>query len=145
MLEVVRARAVASRWHLAPLAISGTALILVTLARPSLVADTRIIVLLPGLLLMALVLCHYQQTIPAAVALVFLWAGTPLWGSDGMQIARWWILGMAALVGALIWITGKVALHFSAIHFFAAFVALAAFTTVFQSVNPWMTLLKATS
>jgi len=130
---------------LAAVMILGCAGVLtVALLRPYYFSDPRLLGSLIFLQLTAAILWRYQQRFFLFLILIFLWAGTPLPMHDVWTVGRWFVLGVGAATGVVLW-TRIPHRPFAGLHLAAAGCVLAALASALVSAYPEVAFLKAAS
>ncbi len=126
--------------------LSALALLTVVIAarRPQLVTDPRYMGMLIIAEIVAVCLWHYEEVYYPFLILTFLWAGTDFPLRSAAQTLRWVVLGTAAWVGFVIWISKK-GHRFGIFHLVGFFCIIAALSSALVSQLPQTALLKAGS
>jgi O-antigen ligase len=89
-------------------------------------------------------LWHFETVFFPLLMVVFVWAGSDVPITGAMGTARWLVLAVGAIAGAVLWLKAK---HqsFTALHFAAFFVVGEAFVSAIVSSDPYGSLLKVSS
>ena len=129
-----------------PFAAVGAVLFLVylSLRRPYLF-DSGHLIALVAIVVAGFIGSQYRTHFWTLTIVVFLWAGSDVPFAGPMQIFRWIMLALAALMGLVLYGRSSDRIHFNYLHLLALFVVVAAFTSAIVSVNPLLTSLKAVS
>ena len=121
-----------------------TALAFMAYARPWYFTDPTQMVELVGLELLVVAVWMYRRLFLPVVLVSFLFAGSNLPVGHGWTAARWVVLGIAALVGALILVRERL-YRFGLFHVLALFAVLTASISAAVSLYPDVALLKVLS
>jgi O-antigen ligase len=129
-----------------PLVAAGSILLLLLLSvkHPYLFVETNVLGLFV-LVVAALIASQYETHFWTILIGVFFWAGSSFPLAGGMNIFRWVMLGLAALLGLAYYARMANRIAFNYLHLLGLFVVIAAFASTLVSVNSALTALKALS
>jgi O-antigen ligase len=129
-----------------PLVAAGSILFLLLLSvkRPYFFGESNLTGLFV-LVVAAFMASQYKTHFWTMMISVFFWAGSSFPLAGGMNIFRWVMLGLAALLGVAYYARMAHRITFNYLHLLGLFTVFASFASVLVSVNPALTTLKATS
>jgi O-antigen ligase len=119
-------------------------LIYLSLSRPYLFDQSYLAECL-GLQAALLIALQYETYFWISLVTVFFWAGSAFPMSAPMNLFRWVLLGLAAIIGLGYYGKRTNDIKFNRIHLLGLFTVVAAFASVLVSTNPLLTSLKALS
>lgn len=128
----------------AVVAVLAAVVIFALLTRPGYFANATFLGELIIAQLVLLAVARYRESFFPLLILAFLWAGVDLPFRVSLLYARWFVLGVAALVGAMIYLKDQHH-HFGTFHLVALFCSLSAVVSALVSAFPRESVLKALS
>ena len=124
----------------------GLTLALATLFAGALAkGDPQVFAAALGLVVLGCGILWYESLSLPVVIACFFWTGMNLPFRQLAETARWGVLGLAAVVGLLIWMQKRGRFRLDAFHFLALCTIVILLLSYEISANPAMTLLKSAS
>jgi len=133
-----------NRLWIALIVVSVLSLLAAAFLRPYYFSDSHLLGVVFFLQLTIAILWKYQARYFLFLIVTFLWAGTPLPMHEVWTAGRWFVLGVGATTGVLLFAYTH-RRPFRAIHLIAAACVLAAVVSALASVHPEVALLKSVS
>jgi len=129
-----------------PLIGAGSILFLLFLSvnRPYLFDETNVLGLL-ALVVAGLIASQYETHFWTLMIGVFFWAGSEFPLAGGMNLFRWVVLGLGAVLAIAFYARVSNRIPFNYLHLLGLFTVIAISASALVSVNPLMTVLKALS
>jgi O-antigen ligase len=112
--------------------------------RPYLFGESNLLALLV-LVAAGFIASQYETHFWTIMMAVFFWAGSAFPLAGTMNLFRWVVLGLGALLSLSYYARGANRIPFNLQHLLGLFSVIAAFASALVSVNPLMTVLKALS
>jgi O-antigen ligase len=119
-------------------------LLFLSVKRPYLFGESNVLALLV-LVVAGMIASQYQTHFWTLMIAVFFWAGSAFPLAGAMNLFRWVVLGLGALLGIAYYARRDHRTPFNHLHLLALFTVVAAFASAMVSVNPLLTVLKALS